>query len=141
MTIKKKGALLSFEATGYVAIILIAIMAGLFGFREYVDLAKGDVVRADLTKISVAVSHYRYAKGAYPSSLSSLTSTSGDEGPWLDELPKDPWGHDYEFIVSSDKKRFAVYSKMKNNDASAPDVNTPTNNANKINLGFYVLAR
>lgn len=140
MEIKKKGALLTFEAITYTTIILIVIFLGIFGFSEYVELAKHDVVQADLVKISAAVSRYNYDVGNYPDTLTKLTEKKDDDGPWLDELPQDPWHQDYEYKISSDKKRFAVYSKMKDGKASAPDVNSPKDNSKKTGLALYVIA-
>ncbi len=128
MNFKRKGFLLNFDAITYVVFIIIVVALGIMGTAEYINSAKNDVIRSDLVEISNAVSQYNYDIGEYPTNLSVLTKTKNSKGPWLDELKKDPWNQDYQYKISSDKKRYVVYSKMKDGKGSAPDVNTPSNN-------------
>lgn len=135
MKFKKKGAgILLWDAICAIVLVLIALSIGLFGYSEYIDTTRGDVVRSDLTSLCSAISQYHYEMDEYPSDLKALTKEKGQYGPWLDEIKKDPWGQEYQYEVSSDKKRFVVYSLMKDGaNAKKPDVNNPTNNSNTSN--------
>ena len=141
MNFKRKGVLLHFDSTTYVLFIIIVIALGAMGTAEYINSAKNDVVRSDLVEISSAVSQYNYDIGEYPTTLTALTSKKNGKGPWLDELKKDPWNQDYQYKISSDKKRYAVWSKMKDGKGATPDVNTPSNNTRASATGnsIYVI--
>ena len=115
--------------------------SGRYGNRRIHKFSQNDVVRSDLVEISSAVSQYNYDIGEYPTNLTALTSKKNGKGPWLDELKKDPWNQDYQYKISSDKKRYAVWSKMKDGKGATPDVNTPANNtkASATGKSIYVI--
>ena len=134
MNYKKKGAgILLWDAICAITLILIALSAGVFGYHEYLNTSRGDVVRSDLVSLCGAVSQYHYEMDKYPDNLDDLTKAEGQYGPWLDEIKKDPWNRDYCFEVSDDGKRFVVYSTMEKGNAKTPDVNNPKANSNTGN--------
>jgi len=52
--------------------------------------------------IKTAIDRYEVENGEYPKSLNDLVQKPSDaknwSGPYLDEIPKDPWGHDYVYV-------------------------------------------
>lgn len=141
---KKKGAgLMTWDAVCAVGLALIAVSVGVFGYREYITSSRMDVVKSDLATISSAVSQYHYEMDKYPDSLNDLTKSEDQHGPWLNELKRDPWNHDYKFVVSKDKKRYIVYSTLENGNTNVPDVNNPTSSSNKGNKGngLYIMGK
>ena len=134
MNFKRKGNFLDWMIYDYIFFFVVPLVVMAAG--EYIDSAEAnnDVVHADLVEISNAVSQYHYDIGEYPTSLSLLTKTMNGKGPWLDELKKDPWNQDYQYKISSDKKSYVVYSKMKDGKETPPDDNTPSNNTKTLTI-------
>lgn len=61
------------------------------------DEARITKAKADVSTIAGAVKHYRATNGKLPDSLDVLTQKNErGTGNMLDDLPKDPWDHDYE---------------------------------------------
>lgn len=52
--------------------------------------------------IKTALDRYEVENGTYPKSLQDLVTRPGDaknwNGPYLDEVPKDPWGQPYVYV-------------------------------------------
>ena len=62
--------------------------------------------KAQMANLGMAIDNYRLAKRQLPSSLDALTETSarshnphieGNPYPYIDKIPLDPWGNDYEY--------------------------------------------
>lgn len=94
-----------------VVVVIIGLMATLiapniFGQKEKADEIK---VRADLKQIESSLALYRLDNYDYPTTsqgLQALVTDPGTRGTWrgyLDKLPKDPWGNDYEYINPGQK--------------------------------------
>jgi general secretion pathway protein G len=81
------------------------------------DRAMVEKVRADVRVISQAVEMYRLDQMKYPTmeqGIESLVNApSGDtirtEG-YIRSLPKDPWGHDYQYLIPGEHSAFDVFS-------------------------------
>src|SRR5436190_23265524 len=61
------------------------------------DEARETKARTDVRSIAEAVRMYRVNKGKYPDSLDVLVEKDDKGRSQLEELPKDPWDHDYVF--------------------------------------------
>jgi general secretion pathway protein G len=69
-----------------------------------VDTARLTAARADVTVIMTALNAYRLDNGKFPSTEEGLQAlvvqppgTDNWKGPYLKEVPKDPWGNPYVF--------------------------------------------
>ncbi len=92
-------------------VIIIGVLAAMVVPRLAGRTEQAKVVRAksDISAIGVALDLYEMDLGQYPASLAELIakdapSDLADEtrahwnGPYLKKgLPKDPWGHDYQY--------------------------------------------
>jgi len=75
------------------------------------DEAKVKKARTDCASIAGAVKMYRVTKGKLPETLDALAQK--DEkggGNLIDELPKDPWDHDYELRSGNNPNDWEVIS-------------------------------
>ncbi|MBV8501063.1 MAG: type II secretion system major pseudopilin GspG [Paucibacter sp.] len=90
-----------------VVMVIIGLLAGYVGPRFFGQIGKSEVkvARAQIDAFQKALDQYRLDAGHYPSTeqgLAALMTRPADEpkwaGPYLSKaLPKDPWGHDYQY--------------------------------------------
>ncbi len=108
-------------ASGFtlVEIMLVVIIIGVLAamvvprFAGRTEQAKVARTKSDIMVIGSALDLYELDLGKYPGSLSELVSkdppaglTEAEKsqwnGPYLKKgLPKDPWGHDYQYVSAS----------------------------------------
>ncbi|MFL6648468.1 MAG: type II secretion system major pseudopilin GspG [Sulfurifustaceae bacterium] len=94
-----------------VVVVILGILAGLIVPRimDRPDQARVVAAKNDINAITNALKLYRLDNGVYPSAdqgLSALVKRpeSGDiprnwkSGGYLERLPKDPWGNDYQYL-------------------------------------------
>jgi general secretion pathway protein G len=94
-----------------VVMTIIAILASAVGLEvfKYVKHARRARAVQDISTIKTALGAYAIHNGAPPSqdqNLAALMSKPGGapeplnwQGPYLEKMPKDPWGHDYVYQV------------------------------------------
>ena len=95
-----------------IVIAIILILTGTVGFIafRYIDNAKEVAARSQIETFSLALNAYLFDNGGYPTQdqgLDALWQKPTLEpvpdhwnGPYLQKaVPKDPWGHPYEFKV------------------------------------------
>lgn len=92
---------------------------------EFLNDARNSRAYSDTAELGAAICQYRFEIGAYPARLDDLTKKKGTFGPWMREIPADPWGQAY--VYQSNADGFAVWSKGKDKRSSS--------NAAKINKG------
>lgn len=90
-----------------VVMVIIGLLAGYVGPKFFGQIGKSEVkaAKAQIDALQKSLDQYRLDIGHYPSTeqgLAALVSKPGDEpkwaGPYLSKaLPKDPWGHDYQY--------------------------------------------
>jgi general secretion pathway protein G len=90
-----------------VVMVIIGLLAGYVGPKFFGQIGKSEVkaARAQIDALQKSLDQYRLDVGRYPSTeqgLAVLVSKPADEpkwvGPYLSKaLPKDPWGHDYQY--------------------------------------------
>jgi len=90
-----------------VVMVIIGLLAGYVGPRFFGQIGKSEVkaAKAQIDALQKSLDQYRLDVGHYPSTeqgLQALVVKPGDEpkwaGPYLSKaLPKDPWGHDYQY--------------------------------------------
>lgn len=89
------------------------------------DEAKVTKAQTDVKVIAGAVKMYRTKKGKLPESLDVLVQK--DEkgaGNLLDELPKDPWDHDYELREGNGPSDWEVVSLGPDGVQSEDDISS-----------------
>jgi len=106
-----------------VVIAIIGILATLIVPRIMgrPDEARATAAKHDIGTISQALKLYRLDIGRYPTSEQGLNALvvkpSADPipqnwkaGGYLDSLPKDPWGHPYQYANPGTKGEIDIYS-------------------------------
>ncbi|HEX7045723.1 MAG TPA: type II secretion system major pseudopilin GspG [Burkholderiales bacterium] len=90
-----------------VVVVILGILAGLIVPRimDRPDQARVVAARNDINAIMNALKLYRLDNGAYPTPEQGLQALvrapDGSSGNWksyLERLPKDPWGSDYQYL-------------------------------------------
>jgi general secretion pathway protein G len=104
-----------------VVLAILAMLAGLVGPRVMKQLSgsKTKTARLQLEDLSAAMDLYRLDVGYYPSTeegLESLVRKPDDNkkwnGPYLKktQVPKDPWGYDFQYTYPGEHGDFDLYS-------------------------------
>lgn len=89
----------SFMEVLVVMCAVVALSAGAFVAGGHIlDSGRYHTAKSDAAAISMAITQYKFETGSYPTSISDLTKSVGQYGPWLaDKNIKDPWGRDYNY--------------------------------------------
>jgi general secretion pathway protein G len=98
-----------------VVVAILVVLAGVSSIAvfKYLDKAKSDRARVDVSTITEACKVYKISNGEYPPDLSSLVNGAK---PYLEngmEAIMDPWGKQYQYDPSG-----------RNNQGQKPDVYT-----------------
>ena len=104
-----------------VVVIILGILAAIVAPNVIgrVGDAQISAAKQDLRGIENALKLYRLDNFNYPTSeqgLASLTTRPADpsirnwKGPYLDRLPKDPWGNDYLYLSPGNNGEIDVYT-------------------------------
>jgi general secretion pathway protein G len=93
-----------------IVIVIIAVLASavvLSGILNRPDQARAATAKTDISTLSTALATYRIDNGDYPTAEQGLTAlvkapagATVWNGPYVQEPPKDPWGHDYVYTVA-----------------------------------------
>lgn len=78
---------------------------------DHAELEERDQAEIEIWQILSALDGWALENGGlYPESLEALTEPSGDDGlAWLAELPLDPWGNPYVYVLDADGVRVLSY--------------------------------
>lgn len=109
---KLHGMALISTVLAIVGVIFIMAVAA-FKIPEFMNNSK-EAKAAQLTAtVASLISQYKMEIGNYPENLSDLTTANGQYGPWLKDVPKDPFtgGNDLQYKKSTNA--YAVYSVGK----------------------------
>jgi len=86
------------------------------------------LVRKSIDSVAVALGRYRYHVGSYPSSEEGLEALAaitprknGWNGPYVNHVVKDPWGHDYVYVNNGESEYPTLYSKGPDGKAGTTD--------------------
>ena len=87
-----------------IVMAILGMLAALVGptiFNKFFG-AQRDAAKTQINSIEVALDSYRLDMFKYPGSLEDLIKNSSNDpkwqGPYLRKgLPKDPWGHEYQY--------------------------------------------
>lgn len=100
--------------------VIIGLLAGYVGPKMFGQIGKSEVkaTKAQIDALQKALDQYRIDVGSYPSTeqgLAALLSKPGSEarwdGPYLAKaLPRDPWGHDYQYRAPGEHGEYDLLS-------------------------------
>jgi len=103
-----------------VVMVIIGLLAGYVGPRFFGQIGKSEVkvTKAQIDALQKALDQYRLDVGHYPSTeqgLQALMDKPSEEakwaGPYLSKaLPKDPWGHDYQYKQPGEHNEYDLLS-------------------------------
>ena len=103
-----------------VVIVIIGLLAAYVGPKYFAQLGKSEVTvaKAQIESFEKALDTFRLDVGRYPSTEEGLaalliapTNTLRWNGPYLRrDLPKDPWGHAYQYRAPGAKSEVDIVS-------------------------------
>jgi general secretion pathway protein G len=122
-----------------VVVVILGILAALVVPRimDRPDEAKRVAAKADVNAIVQALKLYRLDNGFYPSTEQGLGALvnrpatppapgNWKQGGYLERLPRDPWGSDYQYLAPGVKGEIDVFSlgadKARGGDGNAADI-------------------
>ena len=76
---------------------IVAINLGNVG-----DGAKQTRVAADFSTLRTALEFYKLKTGKFPRQLDDLTKAQRNGDKIMNKIPRDPWDHEYAYLVNSD---------------------------------------
>ena len=90
-----------------IVIVILGLLASLVApkFFNQLGTAERGVAKAQMNAFETALDTYRLDVGVYPNKLEELRMSENPrwDGPYLPkEVPLDPWGHPYVYIVPGD---------------------------------------
>jgi general secretion pathway protein G len=98
-----------------VVVIIIGILISLVGTNIFPALeeAESTATEFQLKQMENALSMYRMKNARYPTSeegLQVLVSPPGGETSYMDSIPKDSWGNEYQYRSPGQKGDFDIWS-------------------------------
>jgi general secretion pathway protein G len=122
-----------------VMLSILALLAALVGPRVlgYIGSSKVKTAKIQIESISAALQLYRIDMGRYPTTsegLRALVQPSGSaaswNGPYLvkRELPRDPWGRDYQYRSPGQNGDFDIFSLGADNQPGGTGENADITN-------------
>ena len=120
-----------------VVVAILGILAAIVVPRimDRPDEAKRVAAKADIGAIVQALKLYRLDNGFYPATDQGLGAlvqrpatnpVPGNWKPYLDKLPKDPWGGDYQYLSPGVKGEIDVFSlgadRARGGEGNAADI-------------------
>lgn len=122
-----------------VVVAILGILAAIVVPRimDRPDEAKRVAARADIGAVVQALKLYRLDNGSYPGTdqglgalvtrpTSNPVPNNWKQGGYLERLPKDPWGSDYQYLSPGVKGEIDVFSlgadRTRGGEGSAADI-------------------
>ncbi len=120
-----------------VVVAILGILAAIVVPRimDRPDEAKRVAAKADVASIVQALKLYRLDNGSYPTTDQGLGAlvqkpttnpVPGNWKPYLDNLPKDPWGTDYQYLSPGQHGEIDVFSlgsdRARGGEGNAADI-------------------
>ena len=69
--------------------------------------------KSDIRALSSSVKLYKLDNSEYPNKLSDLVSGGASGRGYLDAIPKDPWGEEYQYRNPGERSGFDIWAKSK----------------------------
>jgi general secretion pathway protein G len=122
-----------------VVVAILGILAAIVVPRimDRPDEAKRVAAKADIAAIAQALKLYRLDNGFYPATDQGLAALvqrpttqpvppNWKQGGYLERLPKDPWGSDYQYLAPGVKGEIDVFSlggdRVRGGEGSGADI-------------------
>jgi general secretion pathway protein G len=98
-----------------VVVIIIGILISLVGTNIFPALEETEITATEfqLQQISNSLSMYRMKNARFPTSeqgLEALVNPPGGESRYMDSIPKDSWGNEYNYRSPGQNGDFDLYS-------------------------------
>jgi general secretion pathway protein G len=98
-----------------VVVIIIGILISLVGTNIFPALEETEITATEfqLQQISNSLSMYRMKNARFPTSaegLEVLVNPPGGESSYMDSIPKDSWGNEYNYRSPGQNGDFDLYS-------------------------------
>jgi general secretion pathway protein G len=104
-----------------VVLAILGLLAGLVGpqVMKFLGGSKTKTARLQIEEFGAALDLYRLEVGHYPSSSEGLealveqpSGATNWNGPYLKkkQIPKDPWGHEYEYVAPGEHGAYDLVS-------------------------------
>ncbi len=126
-----------------VVIVIIGLLAAVVGPKllGQADEARVTKAKADIRAIEGGLNLYRLDNFVYPSTdqgLEALVTKPGGtpeprnwkDGGYLERLPKDPWGNEYQYLNPGSHGSIDIYSFGADGQEGGEDVNADVGNWN-----------
>ena len=101
-----------------VVIVILVTLAGIATpmLLKNVDKSRYDSAKIQIRNFETALDNYKLDVGTYPDSLQHLVQNIDDNarwnGPYFKNIPKDPWGNEYNYIPYGEHNQgsYDIYS-------------------------------
>lgn len=106
-----------------VVVVIIGLLAAVVGPKVFQNVGKANIakVKTDIRAIESALNLYRLDNFSYPSTdqgLQALVSQPGgspearnwQSGGYIQRLPSDPWGREYQFMSPGEASEIDIYT-------------------------------
>lgn len=104
-----------------VVLVILGLLAGIVGpqVMKWIAPANTEAARQQVESFSATLDMYRLDTGRYPTTQEGLEAlidappgVNRWNGPYLkkESIPKDPWGHEYQYRSPGEHGLFDVYS-------------------------------
>lgn len=100
-----------------VVLVIISLVTGFVGVAVFDQLkkARNSTAKTQIKQIEEALELYKMSKHRYPTTsegLGVLTQSTGGEGQFMKEIPKDPWDKEYVYLApgTHNTSSFDIYS-------------------------------
>ena len=110
-----------------VEIMVVVVILGLLSTLVVQNVvSRGDQAREtksqhDVRAIADAIRSYRVTNGKFPDSIEALAARDARGHSEIEDLPKDPWGHDYVLRAGDKAGEFEVISMGPDGCENTPD--------------------
>ena len=93
-----------------VVVVIIGLLAGVVGAGvvQYLKDARMSAAKTQMKAFGDALKLYKMKKGSYPKTLEKLTEENKSGDTFIDAIPVDPWGNEYEY--KRKKNKFEITS-------------------------------
>ncbi len=104
-----------------IVLAIMSLIATLVAPRLFdrFDNSKVTAAKIQISQIQAALGSYKLEQGRYPTTEDGLIVLSQGAGAgqdvYMDRIPKDPWGNDYHYVVSSQRGTPYVFSLGRDN--------------------------
>ena len=110
-----------------IGMLATVILPKVLGRQDEAFIAKA---KSDIRAISSSVKLYKLDNFKYPNTLSDLVSGGAKGRGYLEKVPKDPWGNDYQYASAGTHMEFDVWSFGADGTAGGSDAGQDIGNWN-----------